>query len=227
MSSGNVERRLLPLELGELRVVPAAGVDGGGGEERIRGYFARFDTWSPVYGNFRERIAPSFLEGVLEGADIRCLWNHNADFPIGRTVSGTLEVGVDERGGWYAVRPPSSELVRGMVLDPIARGDVSGSSFAFTVREDAWAEGEDGIMERTLLRAGEILEVSPVVFPFYPDTSSSLRSLEAWRAAGLAVVDLAGTGSAPPRVTEPGSEALRRARLRQRRAELELAAGGE
>lgn len=211
--AGEVERRFLPLEAAELRLAPA---EAEGEPERIRGWFAIHERWSPVYGDFRERIARGFFRPALEAlADVRALWNHNPDFVLGRTRSGTLRLEEREDGDvsglWGEINPPAAGVLRELALEPMRRGDVTGASFAFTVAEDAWEEGEGGIWQRTLVRIGELLEVSPVTFPFYPETALALRSREAWRA-----------GHQAPEAEPGGPDAGRK--LRQLRAELEVAA---
>ncbi len=210
--TGEVERRFLPLEAAELRLAPA---EAEGEPERIRGWFAIYERWSPVYGNFRERIARGFFRPALEAlADVRALWNHNADFVLGRTKSGTLRLEEREEGGvsglWGEIKPPAAGVLRDLALEPMRRGDVTGASFAFTVAEDSWEEGEGGVWQRTLVRVGELLEVSPVTFPFYPETAVGMRSLAAWQAAH----PTENQGTDAP---DPGRK------LRQLRAELEVA----
>lgn len=212
--AGEVERRFLPLEQAELRLAPG---EADGEPERIRGWFAIHERWSPVYGDFRERIARGFFRPALEAlADVRALWNHNPDFVLGRTRSGTLRLEEREDGDvsglWGEIDPPKAGMLRDLALEPMRRGDVTGASFAFTVAEDAWEQNGDGLWQRTLVRVGELLEVSPVTFPFYPETALALRSLEAWRAGH------------PARAEAPGGPDAGR-KLRQLRAELEVASG--
>jgi HK97 family phage prohead protease len=65
------------------------------------------------------------------------------------------------------------------VIAQIRRGDVSGSSFGFTVDPDdeRWTY-EPGKTEplRTIYRA-TLFDVSPVTFPAYPQTTVTARTL--------------------------------------------------
>lgn len=157
-----------------------------GEQATITGYAVVFDSWSQVMVDsrgrpFRERIAPSAFDRALSaGPDIRALWNHNSDLPLGRTRNGTLRVEKDARGLRFSLLPPATSWGADAV-ESIRRGDVSGMSFAFAARRDGgdtWARpGADGVAERTLLDA-DLYEVSPVTFPAYPSTQVGVRSVE-------------------------------------------------
>jgi uncharacterized protein len=150
----------------------------------ITGYAVVFDSWSEVMVDargkaFRERIAPTAFDRALaESPDIRALWNHNADKPLGRTRNGTLRLAKDGLGLRIELAPPATSWGADAVTS-IQRGDVSGMSFAFSKREngDTWVKGVDGIAERTLVDLN-LHEVSPVTFPAYPATSVGVRALE-------------------------------------------------
>lgn len=141
-----------------------------------RGYAAVFNSETRL-GRFIERIDPGFFDDVLDD-DVRVLFNHDSNIVLGRTKSGTARIGVDERGLYYEYDDPdtthSSDLMKLM-----KRGDISQSSFGFTVREDKWEKREDGTPVRTLIKAGRLYDVSPVTYPAYQDTTVAARSMEA------------------------------------------------
>jgi HK97 family phage prohead protease len=159
---------------------------GEGQAPTIAGYAVVFDSWSEVMIDsrgrpFRERIAPAAFDRALSaGPDIRALWNHNSDLPLGRTRNGTLRVAKDGSGLRFELQPPSTSWGVDAV-ESIRRGDVSGMSFAFSAKRDGgdtWAKpGADGVAERTLLDA-DLYELSPVTFPAYPATQVAVRSVE-------------------------------------------------
>jgi hypothetical protein len=142
----------------------------------IAGYAAVFQPCrSEDLGGFVEQIDEHAFDEALDG-DVRCLFNHDANMILGRTKSGTLKLSVDSKGLRYAVDAPDTQAGRDAVTS-IKRGDVDGSSFGFICQRDSWeADHESGAMVRTILKAS-VFDVSPVVFPAYPDTSSALRSL--------------------------------------------------
>lgn len=168
---------------------------GEDGQLRIRGYAAVFNSLSSDLGGFRERLHQTAFDAVLrKNPDVRGLFNHDSNFLLGRTKSGTLRLGTDERGLWYTIDPPKS---RQDVLEALERGDVSGSSFAFTVARDGeeWIE-ENGKLIREVRKVAGLFDVGPVVFPAYPDTTAAKRSLEQAKAirvqadAGMSLDDI-------------------------------------
>lgn len=148
---------------------------------RIVGHGAVFNKRSEmIMGMFKEEIAPGAFDDVL-GDDVRALFNHDANFVLGRTRSQTLELSVDAEGLRYEITPPDTQSVRDLVLAPLSRGDITGSSFAFRVAPDGdeWREEDDGLIVRTITRFSRLLDVSPVTYPAYPDAGAAARSLEA------------------------------------------------
>lgn len=172
------EQRMLSAATCELRAIAAEGEQ----PAKIVGYAAVFDQESDPLGGFVEVIAPGAFDDVL-GADVRALFNHDANYLLGRTASGTLTLSVDAVGLRYEIAPPDTQTVRDLVLAPLARRDLSGSSFSFRIARggDRWDEDGDGRLVRTITRIGELLDVGPVAFPAYPDSTAAQRSLDAWR----------------------------------------------
>lgn len=151
--------------------------------KKIAGYAARFNSMSENLGGFRERIAPGAFAASLLDADVRALWNHDANIVLGRNKSGTLRLTEDDVGLYFDCDAPDTQLIRDMVVSPIERGDVSQCSFGFYTIEDRW-ENIDGEMIRTLLKC-ELLDVSPVTYPAYPETDVAVRSMNAAATAPI------------------------------------------
>lgn len=151
---------------------------GADGRRLVGGYAAVFGEMSEDLGGFREIIEPGFFDQVL-GDDVRALWQHDNAHVLGRTLAGTLRLGVDERGLWYEAEPPAAQWAAD-ALASIQRGDVTQSSFGFSVAEDRW-ENWEGQTVRRLRRAASLFDVSPVTFPAYPQTSATVQK----RAASL------------------------------------------
>jgi len=172
MAEKNEKMEVRSFPVGELRA-------GDGDKPVIEGYAAVYNQRSEPMWNFVEVIEPGFFEGALYG-DIRSVWNHNTDYPLGRTLNGTLILEDDERGLAVKIDPPDTSWGRD-ALASVKRGDVSQMSFAFSVREngDRWVQNDDGSYIRFLKRGGceQLYEVSPVTFPAYPQTSVSVRSM--------------------------------------------------
>jgi len=147
---------------------------------RMAGYAAVFNSMSEDLGGFRERIEQGAFRGSL-GKDIRALWNHNSDNVIGRTTAGTLRLEEDERGLYSEIFPPESA---GNYMESVRRGDVSQMSFGFIVNEDVVEYMDDGTLLRRLVDV-ELMEVSPVAFPAYPETSINARSIDELRERAM------------------------------------------
>lgn len=102
-----------------------------------------------------------------------CRYNHDDEFLLGTTRSGTLRLSIDETGLNYDVNVPEC---RNDVLEMVSRGDVAHSSFAFQVFEEDWGMSDQGYPLRTLI-SGRLIDVAPVCEPAYPDSTVGLRSL--------------------------------------------------
>lgn len=147
----------------------------------VEGYAALFDSVSdPLYGGFVERIAPGAFDGVIERSDVKAWLNHNPDRGIlARCVNGegTLELTVDEKGLKYRFEAPNTAL-GDELLEGLKRGDITGSSFAFTVSGEEWEKLEDDRYMRTITKFDGLYDVSPVYDPAYSQTTVAVRSLE-------------------------------------------------
>lgn len=153
-------------------------VDRSGEQPRITGYAVRYSQLSdPIWGLFREKVAPGAFRNALKISDPRALQNHDPNRILGRTSSGTLKVIEDEEGLRYEIFPPGTSYAADL-MESIERGDVRESSFAMIVARDEW-EDRDDMSIRTILEVEELFDVSPVTYPAYPSSSVGLRSREA------------------------------------------------
>lgn len=141
----------------------------------ISGVAAVLDSRSENLGGFYEIIEKTAFEGA-DMSDVRALFNHDG-IPMARTASGTLELTVTDRGLEYSFEPGDSNFTRD-VLDAVKRGDISQSSFAFTVADEDWNDRLNGVPVRRIKRFAKIYDVSLVTFPAYGDTQVALRSME-------------------------------------------------
>lgn len=155
--------------------------------EKITGYAALFNSRSENLGGaeypFYEIIAPGAFDDVLKD-DVRALFNHDSNLILARSRGGkgTLKLFVDERGLGYEFEPGDTTAGRDLAAS-IKRGDVDQSSFGFRIAEEdgeKWVE-EDGIVTRTIKKVAQLLDVSPVTYPAYPDTAVAVRSLQEFR----------------------------------------------
>jgi len=137
--------------------------------KRIKGYAIVFNSASADLGGFKEFIAPEAVDRTLnEGLDVRALVDHDSAKVIGRTRAGTLNLRKDSRGLRIEVEPDDEISYARDIMRAVARGDVSGMSFAFRVIDDEWNyEGKTPVRTVTDMR---ISEVSIVTFPAYQST---------------------------------------------------------
>lgn len=171
-NENTIERRVKTIAASELRVVRSA-------DDKapvIEGYAAVFNQWSEDLGWFREKIAPGAFANALKNSDVRCLFNHDSNFILGRAKSGTLALKEDKKGLWFSCAIPDAQDARDLAAR-IERGDIDGCSFQFTTQRDSWEYNTDGSGpdERTIEEVRELFDVGPVVFPAYPQTSVSAR----------------------------------------------------
>ena len=141
----------------------------------VEGYASVFNSMSEDLGGFREIILPGAFSNVLDN-DVRALYNHDSNYLLARTTSGTLELKEDDKGLYYRFEMPNTSYGNDM-LELFRRGDLSQSSFGFTVEKDSWRM-EQGQHVRYIERVGSLFDVSPVVYPAYASASSGLRSAE-------------------------------------------------
>lgn len=149
----------------------------------VSGYAIVFNSDSNDLGGFIERIAPNSLDGVVEKSDVLCLLNHNEDRGVlarSNKGEGSLTLEIDEIGLKYTFEAPNTAL-GDELLEGLRRGDISTSSFAFTVGKDSWSKLENGTYLRTINSINELFDVSPVYRAAYDATSvkADSRGLDA------------------------------------------------
>lgn len=139
----------------------------------VRGYAAIFNSETDVGGMFREFIRPGAFERSLRNADVRALVDHDSGRVIGRTKAGTLRLSEDERGLAVEIDLPDTSDGRDLA-ELVRRGDIDGMSFGFRVVSEIWDMTED-VDVREIVEL-DLVEVSAVAWPIYPDTSLAMRS---------------------------------------------------
>lgn len=145
-----------------------------GGKKYIEGYFAPFGSETELWPGYFEQLAPSAFDNSLKSNDIRCLFNHDSGFVLGRQAAGTLELKTDETGLWGRVEINPEDRAAMDVYARVARGDISGCSFGFWPEREESKTDADGALHTTVLEA-DTHEVSICTFPAYPDTEVEAR----------------------------------------------------
>tara|TARA_R100000742_G_C4279648_1_gene104972 strand:+ start:4610 stop:5380 length:771 start_codon:yes stop_codon:yes gene_type:complete len=134
----------------------------------VVGHAAVFNKLSENLGGFQERILPGAFDGVLKN-DVRAFFNHDPNHLLARSSSGTLRLSVDDTGLRYEFDVPDTTSGRDLLVS-LERGDITQSSFAFTVDADEWQK-EEGIDVRSISKVKRLYDVSPVSIPAYPDAN--------------------------------------------------------
>lgn len=148
----------------------------------ITGYAVVFESESLDMG-FTEIIRRGAItEELINQSDVCALWNHNPNWLLARSVNGegTLKLEIDEHGLKYTFEAPDTTTGND-VLALIRRGDITGSSFAFSVSPEEGAEEwieKDGGYIRYINKISGLYDVSPVVTPAYQATEVSARAMD-------------------------------------------------
>lgn len=142
-------------------------------------------------GYFEEVITTGAFDNALsQDYDIRCLFNHEAELILGRTKANTCKVFVNADGNLeYTWVPDYENPTHVSVVRSIMRGDITQSSFAFTIKEQTWSESTKyGTMgKRTIKVIDQLFDVSPVTYPAYEDTEADARSIAQLRDQELEI----------------------------------------
>ena len=205
-----VEIRTSPAGLIELRKNPDL-------PPALTGYASIYMRTSQNLGGFVEQVAPgTFDKSLADKVPVMARYNHDDNFLLGTTESGTLALRSDVTGLGYTVELPDTSTGRDLQV-LAARGDLRYSSFAFQTISDEWGLTDAGFPLRTLTGV-QLVDVAPVNNPAYRDATVGLRSLservglpvaklnadhlETIRAAlktkGRTVIDLKGSKRADP-----------------------------
>lgn len=157
----------------ERRYFPKAELRAKGDSMTIAGHAAVFNALSDDLGGWKEMIRPGAFAQSLRTDDIRSLWNHDANFVLGRNTAKTLRLNEDDIGLAIENDLPDTTMARDLMTS-IRRGDVTQMSFGFIALREDW-RFDGGVVVRELIEA-QLFDVSPVTYPAYPQTDVSARS---------------------------------------------------
>ena len=139
--------------------------------------------WSAEEGlrRFVEVISPTAIsDNLLQQSDIKALVEHNRQRLLARynKGKGTLELAIDEHGLRYKFDAPNT-ADGDYAVEMVSRGDISGSSFAFRVKNEDTTWVKDGkLWVRTINKFSSIHDVTITTDPAYTQTEVNVRSLE-------------------------------------------------
>lgn len=144
-----------------------------GGELRIEGYFAVFNSNYDIWPGASESVAPGAFTETL-GGDIRALIDHETMYVLGRNQAGTLELREDSHGLWGSVLINPNDQDAMNLYARVQRGDVNQCSFGFDILDEETEYRDNGDVHWTI-KAVKLYEVSVCTFPAYAETSVQAR----------------------------------------------------
>lgn len=140
----------------------------------IEGYFIKFNSETELYPGVFEEVSPDAVDTSLKNNDVRSLFNHDTNLVLGRTGNKTLELRKDDVGLWGRVKINKEDTQAMDAYARIKRGDVTGCSFGFYPLKEDMVDRDDGT-SKFVIRDIDLFEVSPCVFPAYPQTEIAAR----------------------------------------------------
>lgn len=152
----------------------------------VSGYAVVFDTWSNDLGFYEKILKGAITEDTIKRSDVICKLNHDDQKVLGRSKygEGSLILEVDDKGLKYTFEAPRTQY-GDELLEYLRRGDITGSSFAFTIEEDEFSyqwpfdKAADPVLCREVIKVDKLFDVSPVFTPAYNQTSvQNKRKLE-------------------------------------------------
>ena len=149
----------------------------------VSGYAVRFESESVNMGFVEIIHRGAITDETIKSSDVFALLNHNENTVLARCNRGTgsLSLKVDNDGVFYEFEAPNTASGEEL-LEHIKRGEISQSSFAFTVStEDGaekWTKRSDGTIVRDIFKIERLYDISPVYQPAYTETTCSKRAQE-------------------------------------------------
>lgn len=146
----------------------------------VEGYGVVFESQSEDLGFYETIHRGAITVDTINASDIFCRFNHDNNKILARSKNGkgSLCLEVDDRGVKYMFEAPKTAL-GDELLEYLERGDITASSFAFTIDpEDKGAEkwtNKDGKLYRDIYHINRLYDVAPVFQPAYEATSCSKR----------------------------------------------------
>ena len=132
-------------------------------------------------GWYDEIIEPGALNNT-DLTDVRFLVNHDTSkIPLARSRNNngnsTMQLSVDNDGMSIRVTLDTENNSEARALySAVKRGDISGMSFMFAIRDEEWDDLDSDHPIRHVKDISTVVEVSAVTFPAYESTEINARS---------------------------------------------------
>lgn len=176
--------------------------ESGEGGNIITGRPIVYDSKTDIGGWFEEVIDRGALDKT-DLTDVRLLVNHDTRMiPVARSRrnngNSTMQLSVHDFGmDIWAMLDIENNPEAAALYSAVARGDISGMSFLFSVDSERWDNLESDYPTRHIISIGSVVEVSAVTFPAYDTTEINARSKEALESARSALDNARQQGAAP------------------------------
>jgi len=158
----------------------------------IQGHAAVFGQEANIGGWFIEVIERTAFDKT-DFRDVVMTVNHNLQsIPLARSrnnnANSTLQLSVDDRGLFTrSVLDIENNSEAKALHSSIARGDITGMSFIFFIRDAKWENLDSDLPTRRITDIARVIEVSAVSFPAYDGTDISARDQQALESARAAL----------------------------------------
>lgn len=132
---------------------------------------------------FIEQIDPTAIDNdTIKNSDVFAYLDHNENRGVlarCRYGKGSLTLWIEKDGLHYRFDAPQTQL-GDELLSYLSRGEITASSFAFTIAEngETWTRGENGEYRRRITKIDRLFDVSPVFTPAYETTTVAKRKVE-------------------------------------------------
>lgn len=148
------------------------------GKKIITGYAIKFGQQSKKLGNYYEIIDSRALDNV-DLTDVKALVDHDYSKVLGRTLSNTLSLEIDNVGLKFEIELADTSYANDLYKS-IERGDINECSFGFKIdetdRNSTTVERIDSdTYLRTVKKIKELREISIVSLPAYENTNAEIK----------------------------------------------------
>jgi len=161
--------------------MPDLKADEGG--NTIEGHAAVFGQETNIGGWYKEIIQRGAFDKT-DFKDVLFSVNHDLEkIPLARSrnnnANSTLQLQVDDQGlGMRANLDTENNADSKSLYSAVSRGDITGMSFIFNVRDEEWTDLDSDMPTRTIKDISKVYEVSAVSFPAYDGTDINARGKE-------------------------------------------------
>lgn len=148
----------------------------------ISGTAIVFNTETEIYPGEFEKIDPAAVDNsLLRGDDVRALFNHDANYVLGRSTAGNLRLTKEADGLHFEIRTDPEIGWQRDLCRQIRAGIITNCSFGFFVDKKIVEDRGDNYLYT--IKDLTLIDISVVTFPAYKETEAEARSQTAGKPA--------------------------------------------